>query len=495
MPLTDSVFLLAESREHPMHVGGLQLYTLPDGAGPDFVSNQYRRLVDGKNVRRLFRRRPRGPVSLFGQWSWAEDEQIDLDYHVRLSALPRPGRVRELLELTSRLHGTLLDRHRPLWEFHLIEGLEGGRFATYGKLHHALADGVSAMRLLLRTLSEDPAAVDLPPPWAGWSRPPCERSQPNGSELNGGQPNGTAPANGLNGSGGHGGLGGLGAGLGAMLDVPRRAVGGTARTIGELAGVGPALFGVVQHALLDHGATLPFQAPRSMLNVPITGGRRFAAQSWPMARVKAVRRATRGSTVNDVVMAMCAGALRHYLLDLGALPDRPLVAMVPLALRTRSTDGEPGGNAVGTILASLATNVADPAERFRQIRASLEQGKQAMNGLSPLQILALSAMVMAPLAANPLPGVVRVAPPPFNLVISNVPGPRRPLYWEGARLEGLYPLSIPYDGQALNITVTSYLDSLDFGLTGCRRSVPHLQRLLTHLETALAELETAATAT
>jgi WS/DGAT/MGAT family acyltransferase len=160
-----------------------------------------------------------------------------------------------------------------------------------------------------------------------------------------------------------------------------------------------------------------------------------------------------------------------------------------MSLRTDS--GSMGGNAVGIILCNLATDIEDPAARLAEIHASMQKGKQVYHGMSPLQITALSAIPMAPLAIATIPGALRITPPAFNVLISNVPGPRSSLYWDGARMTGAYPLSIPYEGQALNITVTSYVDTLQFGLTGCRRSVPHLQRLLTHLEDSLAELEKA----
>ncbi|MDN5857586.1 MAG: wax ester/triacylglycerol synthase family O-acyltransferase, partial [Pseudonocardia sp.] len=156
----DSMFLIGESREHPMHVGGLQLYRKPAGAGPDHVGEVFRELLTYTEVRRLLRRRPADPVSSLGQLWWTDDDDIDLEYHVRLSALPRPGKVRQLLELVSRLHGTLLDRHRPLWEFHLIDGLEDDRFATYMKIHHSIVDGVAAMSLLTDTLAPDPGLRD-----------------------------------------------------------------------------------------------------------------------------------------------------------------------------------------------------------------------------------------------------------------------------------------------------------------------------------------------
>jgi diacylglycerol O-acyltransferase / wax synthase len=453
MPVTDSMFLLAESREHPMHVGGLQLFELPDGAGPDYVSDFHRELLELADVRPLFRRRPRFPVGTVGQFAWANDDQLDIEYHVRHSGLPRPGRVRELLELVSRLHGTLLDRHRPMWEFTVIEGLQGNRFATYSKIHHALLDGVSALRLLQNSLSEDPDDMDVRPVWS-----PRVRTN--------------------------------------VFDKPRRSADvdpftAVGRIVKDVVGLGGAAGKVVNEAFREQSATLAFQAPKSMFNVPITGARRFAAQGWPLERIKAVGRAA-GATMNDVMLAMCSGALRQYMLDMGALPDRPLVAAVPMSLRARTGGSESlGGNAIGLILCNMATDEPDAAARLTTIHDSMLKGKAVYHGMSPLQITALSAIPLIPLAIGTVPGLTTLAPPSFNVLISNVPGPRQPLYWNGARMLGVYPLSIPYEGQALNITVTSYAESLEFGLTGCRRTVPHLQRLLGLLEESLQELEKA----
>jgi WS/DGAT/MGAT family acyltransferase len=193
--------------------------------------------------------------------------------------------------------------------------------------------------------------------------------------------------------------------------------------------------------------------------------------------------------LNDVVLAMSAGALRQYMLSQNALPDAPLVAMTPVSLRG-DDDEETGGVNVGAILCSLATDVADDAERLRAITASTRDAKAAMSGLSQLQATALSAAMMAPLLLEqtPIAGLLR---PAFNVVISNVRGPAEPLYWNGARLDGMYPLSIPTNGQALNITVTSYAGRAQFGLTGCRRTLPHMQRLLAGLEESLGALEKA----
>lgn len=450
MPVTDSMFLLVESREHPMHVGGLQLFRKPEGADGNYLRDLRQNLLDDHNVRDIFRRRPGKPVSTAGYWSWSDDADLELDYHFRHSSLPQPGRIRELLELTSRWHGTLLDRHRPLWETHLVEGLQDGRFALYSKIHHSLLDGVSALRQLQAVLSADPDARDCPPLWGSRQPASPRRGTTAGSFL-----------------------------------------GSATKTLGQVAGIAPAAFKVANEAFREQTLTLPGQSPKTMLNVPIGGARRFAAQSWPLSRVRDVAAAT-GTSRNDVVLAMCSGALRDYLIEHGALPQAPLTAMVPVSLRKPTDSRASAGNSLGALLCNLGTDKADPAARLATIHRSMSDGKRLFRDLSPLQVLLLSAMNVAPLGVSAVPGVVNNTRPPFNLVISNVPGPRTQMYWNGAQLDGIYPASVLLDGQALNITLTSNADNLDFGITGCRRSVPHLQRILLHLDTALAELEAAA---
>ena len=446
MSPTDSVFLLTESREHPMHVGGLQLFEPPEGAGPEFAREAYDALVANRDFQPTFRKRPAWVLGGLANVAWTYDhpDDIDIDYHLRRSALPSPGRVRELLELTSRLHSSLLDRHRPLWEAHFVEGLNDGRFALYSKFHHSLIDGVSVLKLMQRMLSTDPDDRDLR---AIWSLPRRRRSS----------------------------------GRSRWQTLTQLA--------GSVAGFGPSAWSLARAALVEQQLTLPFAAPRTMLNVPIGGARRFAAQSWALDRFKSIKQAA-GVTVNDVVLAMCSGALRYYLLDQHALPDTPLVAMVPVSLR-RADEADSGGNMVGTILCNLATDVDDPAERLEAISESMRGNKKVFSELPRLQAFALSAFLIAPLGLSALPGSVSSAPPPFNIVISNVPGPTEPMYWGGARLDGNYPMSIALDGQAFNITLVNNAGNLDFGLVGCRRSVPHLQRLLGHLESSLKDLERA----
>ena len=191
---------------------------------------------------------------------------------------------------------------------------------------------------------------------------------------------------------------------------------------------------------------------------------------------------------------MCSGAMRTYLLELDALPEAPLVAMVPVGLNAKQSQvaSAEGGNAVGSVMVQMATDKNDPADRLASIHRSMKDGKEALSSMTPVQILAMSALGQAPAILTPMLRMQGIVRPPYNVIISNVPGPRTTHYWNGAQLTGTYPLSIPINGMALNITCTSYDGKMAFGLTGCRRTVPHLQRLLTHLDDEVAALEKAA---
>ncbi|MEI6253403.1 MAG: wax ester/triacylglycerol synthase family O-acyltransferase [Mycobacteriaceae bacterium] len=446
----DSAFLIQEAREHPMHVGGLQLFHLPPGADEDYVGDLYRQLLTYTDVAPMFARRPRDPVESVGNFWWRTETDVDIEYHVRRSALPRPGRIRELLELVSRLHGSLLDRHRPLWEYHVIEGLPDNRFASYAKCHHALADGITLTRKVLQSCSTDSAIRGRPPMWSPVDAAP--RVEKKG-----------------------------------RIAHPVETFRNAGRTLMGFRGMGSMLAEYGRAALKDQTAVLPYGAPRSMLNVPISGSRRVAAQSWDIARVLKVSKA-RGVTLNDMVLAMSAGALRRYLIANDALPDEPLIASIPVSMRTGGS-GADDGNAITFVLCNLATHLADPEARLEIITSSMRATKAVMADRSGLQMAALGVLTtIGPSALTRVPGASSVAPP-YNVLISNVPGPRERLYWNGAELEAIYPLSIPTENQALNITCLSYADHLEFGLVGCRRAVPKLQRLLDYLEDSLGELE------
>ena len=458
----DTGFLLAETRETPMHVGGVSLYTLPKGANEqEFLQEMADNL---RNVDELLPpfgdRLKTGPLGLAGPAYWEPDPSLDIEYHIRHSALPQPGRYRELFNLLSRLHGILLDRNRPLWEIHLIEGLQNRQFAVYSKTHHAAVDGARSTHIARAMLSADPRArmPDSPLSLKVWDKYRAtlqreHRSDPGEQELRN-----------------------VAEVLKARLDT------------------GKHVYGALKHfteAWLGRGGPLklPFmQVPRSSINASVDGARRFVAQSWPFARIRNMGKAFDG-TFNDAILAMCSGALRRYMQRHAELPDESLKAMVPVSIRQEGDIDS--SNAVAAISADLATNINDPARRFAAIQASVRAGRAFYSEMSPAEVQLISTLMQVPgMLLMPLGLASRL--PPFNTVISNVPGIQQTMYWNGARLDGSYPVSIVTDGIALNITMVTNDKNVDFGIIACRRSVPQVQRLIDYMEEALVELEDAA---
>ncbi|AMQ89005.1 MULTISPECIES: WS/DGAT/MGAT family O-acyltransferase [Marinobacter] len=447
---TDQLFLWLEKRQQPMHVGGLQLFSFPEGAPDDYVAQLADELRQKFEVTPPFNQRLSYKL---GQPVWVEDEHLDLEHHFRFEALPTPGRIRELLAFVSAEHSHLMDRERPMWEVHLIEGLKDRQFAIYTKVHHSLVDGVSAMRMATRMLSDNPEDTGLPPIWDLPRRARPDRDDAGSS----------------------------------LWHSIAHVLGMSGKQLGTIPTVAKELLKTINQARKDPAYDSIFHAPRSVLNQKITGSRRFAAQSYCLTRIKAVCEAY-GTTINDVVTAMCASALRTYLMNQDALPEKPLIAFVPVSLhRDDSTEG----NQVGVILANLHTDENDAGQRLVKIHHGMQEAKDRYRHMSPEEIINYTALTLAPAAFHLLTGM---APKwqTFNVVISNVPGPSKPLYWNGAKLEGMYPVSIAMDRLALNMTLTSYNGQVEFGLIGCRRTLPSLQRMLDYLENGLAELETAA---
>ena len=444
--LDDAIFLLGESAGKPAHVIALQLFKPPAGTGPEFTTNVYRDLLAMEDIKAVFRKRPKRKLTSSSTMEWVDDG-LDADYHVRHAALPQPGRVRELLETVSLQHGVLLDRNRPLWESHLYEGLQDGRYATTFKTHHSLADGISLAGHVLGGLSPDPASRTCTPPWV---------TPVSGAETPARSTTRTPPEH-----------------RKRDLLAPARLSARTVRTLLEMS-----------H---DTNARLPFEAPRSIFNVGIGGARRFAGDVWEHARLKGIATAN-GCSVNDVVLAVCGSALRGFLYELDALPDRSLIAMVPVSLRRPDAVFSSGeGNAFGSILCDLGTHETDPLARLHSIKGQMDSSKKRLSELSPPEVLAVSRLIMGGAVLSALG--ISAPRQPFNLIISNVPASRQPLYYNGAEMTDIYPISMISEGQAVNITVTSYGDKITFGIVGDRKAVPHLQRMLIHLENAVAELE------
>ncbi|HWU22774.1 MAG TPA: wax ester/triacylglycerol synthase family O-acyltransferase [Nocardioides sp.] len=440
--LNDAMFLLGEGPGRPAQVVALQLFRPPAGEDArEWVERLYPELIAAEDLKLPFRRRPARTMASPSTYRWVDGDPVDLDHHVRRSALPGKARVRELLEAVSIEHGAALDRRRPLWEYHLYEGLEDGRYATALKTHHAILDGVSLAKHVLGSLTPDPGARDCRPLWAGADEP-ASASCRNGNPL-------------------------------APLTRSASAV----RSLVEMA--------------RDTNARVPFAAPPSPLNVKVGGARRFAGDKWDLARLKAVASAVGGS-VNDVGLAMCGAALRGYLAELDVLPDRSLIAMVPVSVRNKDPEtAAVQGNAFGATLCDLGTAEPDGLARLSSIRDQMRGAKDRFGGMSAAEVLAVSKLIMGGAIFSSFTGITSLPRQPFNLVISNVPATDFPLYYNGAEMTDIYPVSMISEAQAMNITMSRYAGFMNFGVVGDRKALPSLQRILVHLDQALEDLEKA----
>ena len=449
MTAVDQLFLLLESRKQPMHVGGLFLFELPEeeqGKDSEFVYQLVQQLQNSEVP-------PSFPFNqvLENLLFWKTDDQFDVEHHFRHVALPNPGRVRELLMYISKEHSRLLDRAMPLWECHVIEGIlpeaEGmpERFALYFKIHHSLVDGIAAMRLVQKALSQSPNEPVTLPIWSLITR------------------HGKKAEN--------------------LLPTARSA----SRIIKEqLSTIKPVFTELIDNfkhnGKPDYVGT--FDAPMSVLNQRISASRRIAAQSYDLQRFYTIADAF-GVNQNDVVLAVCAGAIRRYLLTMEALPSKPLIAFVPMSLRK---DESASGNQISFLMANLGTHLEDPIKRMQLIHDSMNSGKRRFRRMNKAQVINYSAIAYAWEGLNVLTGIFPKKQA-FNLIISNVPGSKEPLYWNGAPLKALYPASILVDGQALNITLATYLDKIEFCITACSKLLPRVQDILLLMEEELSLLE------
>lgn len=465
----DGAFLAMETHAVFGHVGSVCVLAPSD----DFALEHLTRAIEERlPLVPLFRRRlAEVPLGLDQAW-WMDDPDFDIEFHVRELALPRPGSERQLTDQVARLHARPLDRSRPLWELYLISGLPEGRVAIYSKIHHAAVDGVSGGDILsaLLDISAD------------------GRPLPEATVFTGEDPPGALDL--------------LGRSAASALRQPAHALrvaARVARSVPAVASVwrGPLVSAVasrlprtVTRLIAPAAPVLPgvrLRAPRTPFNAPITPHRRWAFADLPLAEVKTVRAAT-GLTVNDVVMALCTGALRQWLSERDAVPDAPLVAAVPVSIRTEDQRGAMG-NQVSMMLAALPTQLSSPAARLAAVHEAMLAAKE-QHGAIPARLLADVSEFAPPVLANQawrmsarLRLFERAAP--YNLIISNVPGPSVPLYLAGAELLAYYPVSAIFDGNGLNITVLSYRGMLYFGLVSCRELVPDLDVLATYLRSEL----------
>ena len=453
----DAAWLFTESRATPNHVGGLLQFRLPPDAPRDFMRQLMADFRGHRSFSAPWNRKLKLAFNKNPVPSWVEDEHIDLEYHVRHAALPWPGGERELGELIGRLQSTPLDLSRPPWECTLIEGLADDRFALFIKMHHSLIDGVSGMTLLQRAMATDPdKSLGLPPFWA-LGRLPREDKAPRAQR---------SPT------------------MANATEAAMQVLSDQARSAPQLL----TAFGKILRRIgnPEDGMALPFDAPQSVLNGRVREKRRFATQQFPMARLRTLAGAA-DCTLNDVVLAICSGALRQFLLARASLPDQTLTAGIPVSVRPNDDDGT--GNAITFIVATLGTDIEDAAERLQAIKTSVKHAKAHVQSLPRQAMLQYTMLLMAPTIVTLLAGMGGRTRPMFNITISNVPGPDKPLYFRGAELVSIFPVSIVTHGQALNITCESYAGQLNFGFTGCHASLPGLQRLALFAATALEELE------
>jgi WS/DGAT/MGAT family acyltransferase len=452
----DASWLAVESEDTPMHVGNLQIFSLPENAPETFLRDMLTKMKDEGEIAApwCYKLAFPGYLGRVIMPSWKVDKKIDLDYHVRHSALPRPGSERELGILISRLHSNPLDFSRPLWECHIIEGLENNRFALYTKMHHSLIDGISGVRLLQRVLSKDPGDTNMPPPWA--VRPERTRASKTDTEAS----------------------------MTAALAQAKDALKLQADMAPRLLNAMTRLANSLRHP--EEGLTAPFAGPVSALNHRVTPQRRFATQHYQVDRIKKVAHAAEGS-LNDIVLYLCGTALRRFLLESDNIPDTPLTAGIPVNIRPADDQGT--GTQISFMIASLATDQEDPIVRLQHIKQSSRAAKEHLQKLPRKALTQYTMLMMSPYILQLMSGLGGRMRPVFNVTISNVPGPQESLYFQGAKLEAMYPVSLITHGGALNITCLSYAGSLNFGYTGCRDTLPSMQKLAVYTGEALDELE------
>ncbi|MET3963697.1 diacylglycerol O-acyltransferase [Marmoricola sp. OAE513] len=435
----DSMFVRMETSRAPLHIGCGAIFELPEGAGPDFVRDLHQAFAQLSWVPFTYDSVvDHGPANALSRWVKVTP---DPSYHVRLSALPSPGTDAQLGQLIERLHSHPLDLTKPLWEAHVIEGLEGNRFAFYFKAHHGATDGLGAMRTIKQWLTTDPHGNVAPGGKESPERAALARADRQAIRL------------------------------------ARSIVGGIGAT-GEMAGK------VLEMALGANSAVLgALRTPGTPFNKKVTRNRRIAKAELDLPRLRTIARAT-GTTVNDVVLTAISGAVRRYLTDLDELPNRTLTASVPVGI-----DRDEGTiNAAAGFVCPLGTDVADPVARLQGINAVTARGKKELVALSPGALQQFTLAGLLPIAFSQK---VVTAPPLFNFVVSNLVLSREPLYLAGARLVSMVPVSFLSDGYGLNVTLIGYGDKVIIGFVGCRDTLPHLQRLAIYTDEALDELEAA----
>jgi WS/DGAT/MGAT family acyltransferase len=458
----DAAMMTAEVLSGPLNVGAVLIMSPPPEAGPGYVDELHQAAVSGRHpVDPRLRRYPHRGAQTVGGWVWREADRVDLSQHCRRITLASDGGRNELWRVISQLHAEPLDRSRPMWMSYLIDGLTEGRLAFYVKIHHTVMDGVAGFQMITDALSPDPKRRSMPHFYAAQHREQDARTTRESLQL----PNPFPLLRSLAGTAASG------------VALAERVV------TGEVSDVVASLTGDT--------TVPPLAAPYTRFNGRLGHERTVAAGTWPKTRIRALQDKA-GVTGNDAVTAVVAGVLRSWLLDRGELPKQSLVAICPITVRSRERASEERhNNMFGAWLCPLGTHLPDPLERLDLIHRSMSEGKHrvASRGLGA-SLLLLAAAIGPTVLLPMLPFAPRLRTG-YNLPISHVPGPSAEMYWNGAHIEEIYPVSAVYDGQALNVTTCSYADRIGFGYVAGRDVVPDIETLIPLTEQSLTELEAA----
>lgn len=457
----DATFLYMESPQTPMHVAGLTLYDPPEGLQTSFHQHFLDFFKGRVHLIPIFGKKLAKTVFELDHPGWVDAGELDFSYHIQPAILPRPGSLEQLEELVADLHAQPVDLKKPLWQFTVIEGLASGQVALYSKVHHAAVDGGAGMVITQALYDLGPVPRKVAPPEEQTEMP----RKPNMVERAILGAHDTA-ANLVNQQ------------LSMLEAIPK--------VMGQMASLGASALG--------GGLGIPhLMAPKTAFNGTIGQKRSYCARTISLVDVKAVAKAS-DSKVNDIVLAVCSGALRKYLNAKHKLPDATLTAFVPIS--TRESGNKDINNQVFGMNCALATNYSDPLKRLKKIKQETGTSKAVAGGLkdlSPKDFTILGAPMLLPALMNMYgrSGLADVLPNAVNVTISNNAGPPFPMYCAGAKVTALYPVSIPVHGVGLNFTVQSYLDKMDFGLTADHASVPDIAKLGDLLMDSFKELKKA----
>jgi diacylglycerol O-acyltransferase / wax synthase len=454
----DAAMMTAELVSNPMHVGAVLILSKPQDTGPGYVEELYRAALAGDySIDPRLRRYPHHGVDTGGMWVWRELNTVDMKRHCQLRAVSKDG----LWRLIAELDAEPLDRSGPMWMSYLIDGLDDARFAFYIKVHHTVIDGVGGLQMISDALSSDPKRRSMPPFYADCRHESA--APPASSSL-----------------------------ISHLFAPVRSLVGAAASGAGLIEQVVTGELSNVLDTLVGHTTVLPLGAPYTRFNGRLGPERAVSAASWARDRIHAVQQAA-GVTGNDVITTMAAGAVRRWLQDRGELPKQSLVAACPITVRGRehdTTNNQPG-NKFGLWLCPLGTNLDDPDARLDLVHRSMSEGKQWLAKRGAAASLLTNAGSIAATAIGPLLPFTPKIRTGYNLPISHVRGPATEMYWNGSRVEEIYPVSTVYDGHGLNITTCSYADRVGFGYAAGRDVVPDIETLVPLTEQCLTELESA----